>query len=222
MERVTNLEELQTLVRQYQEEIAQTQQQIALVQNNIKQYENMLQNTKALPESLIGLLKSAMGGLAQDTIKLNLQKGDYMAMGQLFDSIYPDVDIIKNLAEGKSTLSADELWKKWSQEVDRATQATFQLSSMQLKDLAENSNALDEHISKLLSTPEGQMEAISAGNQLATIQIEEAQKMRGLMAASIQSSLQSEAKKEKEEQLGVERYKVFVGQSSLLNAQVDE
>jgi P-type conjugative transfer protein TrbJ len=205
-ERITSLEELQTTIKQYQEAIAQTQQQIALVQNNIKQYENMIQNTKTLPQQLLATLKTVLGNLADQTIQLNIQKGDYMALGELFDSIYPGADIIKGLA-GNSNASMDELWDKWTREADRATQATFQLSGMQLQDLAQNSDALSDHISQLLSTPEGQMEAISAGNQLASIQIAEAQKLRSLMATSIQGDAQAAAESEKEKQLVRENWK---------------
>jgi P-type conjugative transfer protein TrbJ len=209
VERVTNLEQLQTLIGQYRESIAQTEQQIALVQNNMRQYENMLLNTRTLPRQLLGVLKNALGSLARDTIRLNVQKGDYMALGQVFDEVYPGLDIIRNLAGGQGDLSADELWDRWSQESDRAALATFQLSGAQLQDLAQNSDALDQHISDLLGTPEGQMEAISAGNQLSAIQIAEAQKLRALMATSIQGATQSSAKREKEEQLAEEHWREF-------------
>ena len=219
MERVTNLEELQTAINQYREAITQTQQQIALVQNAIKQYENMIQNTLKLPDQLLGQLKATLGKLAAETVSLNLQKGDLMAMGQVFDQIYPSVDIMKSLAGGLSDLSPEELWRKWSEEVDRSSQATFQVSAMQLKDLAENSSALDAHIDTLLKTPEGQMEAISAGNQLAAVQIAEAQKLRALLATTVQSSVQYDAKREKEEQLAHENWQNFICEGELLSAQ---
>jgi P-type conjugative transfer protein TrbJ len=220
MERATSLETLQNELRQYQELIQQTQQQIALVQNNIQQYENMLQNTMKLPESLLSSAKGALSDLAKQTAQLNVMKGDYMALGQVFDEVYPGLDMIKNLAGGTSDLSIEEVWQKLSSETDRSAEATFQISGAQLMDLAENSTALDNHISQLLSTPEGQMQAISAGNALSSIQIAEAQKLRALLATSIQSSTQSSEKKEKQEQLAHEQYLNFVGESELLKAQI--
>jgi P-type conjugative transfer protein TrbJ len=99
------------------------------------------------------------------------------------------------------------VWKKWTEEADRAIQATFQVSGMQLQDLSQNSAALEDHINELLSTPEGQMEALTAGNQLASIQIAEAQKLRALMATSIQNAAQESAQFEKERQLARENWK---------------
>jgi P-type conjugative transfer protein TrbJ len=215
MERITNLEELQTALKSYQEAITQTEQQIALVQNNLQQYENMIQNTRTLPEDILRLLSSVFVDLAKDTNVLNLQKGDYMALGQIFDSIYPGLDMIKGMANGQSDLSPEEIWNKWSSEVDRASQATFQMSGAQLQDISENSDALNDYINKLLTTPEGQMQAIQAGNNLAGIQIAESQKLRALIATNIQSTNQYALKNEKNEQVAVEQWRKFTQQNPL-------
>jgi len=205
MDRVTNLEQLQNTIKQYQEAIQQTQQQIALVQNNIQQYQNMLQNTANLPQNLLNEVKGKFSELAKLTNNLKLQKGDYMAMGQVFDDIYPGLDIIKGLAGGDSEMTPGEVWNKWSEEVDRAAQATFQVTGSQLKDLAENSDALDQHIANLLGTPEGQMQAIQSGNSLAAIQVNELRQLRMLMATSIQATTQMAMKDEKRNQLSKEQ-----------------
>lgn len=205
MDRITNLEELQNAIKTYQEAIQQTQQQIQMVANQIKQYENMIQNTVNLPQNILNEMKGKFSELAKLTQNLKLQKGDYMAMGQVFDEIYPGLDIIKGLANGDSTKSIAEVWNEWSQEVDRAAQATFQVTGSQLKDLAENSDALDQHISSLLTTPEGQMQAIQSGNSLAAIQIDELRKLRLLMATNIQATTQMAMKEEKRGQISKEQ-----------------
>lgn len=205
MDRITNLDQLQNQIKMYQEAIQQTQQQIQMVTTQIKQYENMIQNTVNLPENVLNQMKGQFKELAQLTTSLNLQKGDYLAMGQVFDEIYPGMDIIKGLANGDATKSVTEVWDMWSKEVDRAAQATFQVTGRQLKDLAENSDQLDDHISRLLSTPEGQMQAISAGNSLAAIQIDELRQLRMLMATNVQMATQMAMKDEKRKQLSKEQ-----------------
>lgn len=212
MERVTSVEQLQQLMRQYQEAVQQTQQQIALVQNSIKQYETMLQNTKNLPATLLNEVKGRFSELAKLTGQLNTQRGDIFAMSEVFDEVYPDLGLLKNLA-GSSDVA--EVWKKWSQESDRAAEATFQLTGSQLKDIAENSQALDQHIAKLLSTPEGQMEAIQSGNSLAALQVDELRQLRALMATNIQAAIQMNMKNEKREQLSMEQRKIILDGSSL-------
>lgn len=214
MERVTSLEQLKNLMDTYSETIQQTQQQIALVQNNIQQYQNMLQNTANLPKDLLSQAKGQFSQLAKLTNQLKLQKGDYMAMGQVFDEVYPGLELIKNMAGGNGNLNIDQIWKKLSQETDRAAQATFQVTGSQLRDLAENSEALDVHIDKLLSTPEGQMQAIQSGNSLAAIQIDELRQLRALMAVNIQSTVQYQQEQEKKDQISGEMWDAIYDLSS--------
>ena len=215
MERVTSLEQLKNVLNTYHEAIQQTQQQIALVQSNLQQYQNMIQNTVNLPKNLLNQVKGQFNQLAQLTNKLNIQKGDYLAMGQVFDEIYPRLEILKNITSGAGVKDVKEVWEKWSSEVDRAAQATFQLTGSQLKDLGENSEALDRHIGDLLSTPEGQMQAIQSGNSLAAIQIDELRQLRALMATSIQAATQAMMKDEKREQFSVEQREYLLDPSDL-------
>ena len=215
MDRITNLEQLQNALKSYQEAIQQTQQQIQLVQNNIKQYENMVQNTLNLPQNLLNQVKGQFSELAKLTSQLKFQKGDYLAMSQVFDETYPELDLLKTIVDGTSSKTVGEVWEKWSKETDRAAQATFQVTGSQLKDLAEDSEALDRHISDLLSTPEGQMQAIQSGNSLAAIQVNELRQLRALMAAGIQSTTQAMMKNEKREQLSVEQREYLLDDSGL-------
>ena len=90
--------------------------------------------------------------------------------------------------------------------MDRATQATFQLSGHQLKQL-EESGELESYVNSLLDTPEGQQQALMAANQLAALQIQEARQLRELIATKVQSDLASQTKKEKEDQMGEELHR---------------
>ncbi len=207
MERGTSLEQLRTMLSSYHEAIMQTTQQIELVRNNIQQYQNMLKNTLALPGDLINQVKGEFARLAKLTNEINGLKADVLATGEVFDELYPDLEMLKSMAGGD--VSASELWERWSKESDSAARATFQVTGSQLKDLAENSEALDRQIDNLLSTPEGQMQALQSGNSLAAMQVNEMRQLRALMAVSIQASTQGAMKDEKQEQAAEEMKKNF-------------
>lgn len=215
MERITNLEQLQNTLKSYHEAIQQTQQQITLVQNNIQQYQNMVQNTMNLPQNLLNQVKGQFSQLAKLTTELKFQKGDYLALSQVFDETYPDLGLLKTIVDGTGSRSVKDLWDTWSKETDRAAEAAFQITGSQLKDLTDDSEALDRHISDLLSTPEGQMQAIQSGNSLAAIQVDELRQLRALMAASIQASTQAMMKNEKREQLSVEQRDYLLNRDGL-------
>ena len=203
LERATSLEQLKNVANSYLEDVKQTTQQIALVKNNLEQLANMVQNTISLPDNLLSQAKQDLNKLASITTSLNTQKGDIFAMAQIFDEIYPTMDMMGNiLSDPNQTIEG--AWEQWTQAGDRAAESVFQLTGQQLHDLAQNSGAMNDHIDRLLATPEGQMQALQAANNLTALQIEESRKLRELVATAAQAEVMAHMKEEKKEQLAKE------------------
>ena len=190
LDEITRVSQLSELVSQTEQAIQQTEQQINMVRN-------MLQNTAQLPAAINGLTQ-----LAALTTQLSVQVGDYTNLAQIFNSQYPGQSTFSNLSNQQLQSYQDN----WSQKVDTASQATFQLTGKQLADL-QNSGGLQDYINQLITTPDGQMQAIQAGNQLASIQIQEARALRELVATSTQSTISSQMKAEKEEEVRMEQWR---------------
>ena len=188
LDSVTNLQELEQVTRQVHEAMQQTSQQIAMVQNMIK-------NTNPLDAGLRNQYANQLTALARLTNQLNTQRGDYAGIQEAFSRNYPD----RSSFTGMSSQAYRQHYDQWSSEVDRSTMATFQTSGRQLQDL-QDSGQLEAHINNLLNTPEGQMEAVQASNQLAAVQIAEARQLRELLATKAQSDSAAQEKAEKREQ----------------------
>jgi len=213
MERITSVEQLAALKNQVSEAMTQTMQQIEMVRQNVEQYANMVQNTMQLPASLVNELKGNLTRLASLSSTLQTQRGDMVALGQVFMNLFPEQSLFGDLA-GASPLQVEQAnaryeaeWNKWAANVDQATQATFQLSGQQLSDLQQDTERFQQYIDNLLSTPDGQQKAIMAGNQLAALQIQEARQLRELFATQAQSALASQMKGEKESQMQQELWR---------------
>lgn len=223
LDRITNMEQLTSLMKQYQEAVEQTRQQIEMVRQNVEQYQNMLQNTARLPAELMGELNGNLTRLASLSNTLKTQRGDIVALGEIFNNLFPEQGILGDLAgadpAGIEAANAQyrQEWDKWAKSVDAASQATFQLSGQQLADLQSDSSRLQQHIDSLLSTPDGQMKALMAGNQLAALQVQEARQLRELMATQAQSSLASQMKSEKEAQMEQEMWRKLTKTDGLKN-----
>ena len=209
LDRVTNVEQLTNAIKQYQEAVEQTRQQINMVRQNIEQYENMLQNTA----NLVNELKNSLTRLASLSSTLKTQRGDIVALGEIFTNLFPEQALFGTLA-GASPEQVEEAnrryrqeWDKWAESVDQASQATFQLSGQQLADLQRDPAKFQQYIDNLLSTPDGQQKAIMAGNQLSALQVQEARQLRELMATQVQSQLSSQMKAEKESQMSEEAWR---------------
>lgn len=213
LDRITSIEQLQNVIGQYQENIQQTAQQIRMVQQNIEQYANMVQNTMQLPANLINEAKGSLTRLSILTSKLKTQRGDIVALGEIYNSLFPELGFLGGLAA--STPEQVEAanakyrahWDKWAETVDQASQATFQLSGQQLEEMQKNAGRFDQYLDELLSTPDGQQKALMAGNQLSALQVQEARQLRELMATQIQSNLASQVKSEKESQMSEEAWR---------------
>lgn len=213
LDRITSMEQLQNVIGQYQENIQQTAQQIRMVQQNIEQYANMMQNTMQLPANLVNELKGNLTRLANLSSNLKTLRGDIVGLGQIFNSLFPEQALFGELAgaspEQIETANAryQQQWDKWSETVDQASQATFQLSGHQLEDLQKDAGRFQSYLDELLSTPDGQQKAIMAGNQLSALQVQEARQLRELMATQVQSNLASQMKAEKESQMSEEAWR---------------
>lgn len=213
LDRVTNMEQLSTMMKEYQEAIQQTQQQIRMVQQNIEQYQNMLQNTAQLPANLVNELRGNLTRLANLSSNLKTLRGDVTALGSVFTNLFPGQSFLDGIAgAGPAEVDAAnaryrKAWDEWSANVDRAAQATFQLSGQQLDDLQKDPERFQSYLDELLSSPDGQQKAIMAGNQLSALQVQEARQLRELMATQVQNSITSQMKAEKESQMQQELWR---------------
>ena len=216
LDRVTNLSQLTTLTNQYTEAITQTAQQISLVQHAI-------QNTMQLPQAMRGELTGQMTQLANLTNQLRTQRGDYTALAQVFNHLFPAQSTFADLTAASTAEeieAANQQYRqhqdKWSAAVDEASLSTYQLTGRQLDDLA-NAGQLDSYVQSLLDSPDGQMKAMQAGNQLAALQLQEQRELRELVATSTQSALAAQMKAEKEDQLEREQWREAM-QTTILRA----
>jgi P-type conjugative transfer protein TrbJ len=213
LEQITSVDQLATLNSQLLEDITQTIQQIEMVRQNVEQYANMLQNTAQLPSNLVNELRGNFTRLANLSSTLRTQRGDMVALGQVFMNLFPEQSLFGNLA-GASPAQVEQAnvryeaeWDKWAANVDQATQATFQLSGQQLADLQQDPERFQSYMDNLLSTPDGQQKALMAGNQLTALQVQEARQLRELVATQAQSAMASQMKTEKESQMQQELWR---------------
>ena len=225
LERVTSLEKLQQVYKQVSEAMTQTEKQITMVQQNMDRYKNMLQNTVKLPMSVLGSMKGTFSQLSSLSQGLNLQRGDASALSQIFKATYANRGAIKDLfktskpdgapmTEEERAASEAAFLKMREQiekEAEQAQEAAFQESGGQIEEIEQKAAELDSKLDDLLLTPDGQMKALEAGNQIATMQLRESQRLRQLLAVSIQSSVQRDMKDEKEKQLEEEAWRAATG-----------
>jgi len=202
LERVTNLEKLKEVYTQVSEALKQTEQQIQLVKTTFDQYQNMLKNTMGLPSNIIGQVKGEFSKLMSLTKELDVLRGDASGLSQVFRTVYSGRSTLEGVAKlADAPQQYREMFKKMAEDLDRAQEAAFQASGKQIQDMEEKAAELDSQLDGLLETPEGQMQAIQAGNQIAGMQLQEMQKLRSLLAVVSQADIQKQAQDSKRQQI---------------------
>lgn len=202
LDRITNLSQLQELYTQVSEAIEQTQQQIQMVTNTFDQLENMIKNTVSLPGQIKSKLQGEFNKLMSLTRSLDTLRGDAEGLSQIFDQVYTGRTGIQGIAGSANAASQyREMYSRMADDADRAQKAVVQVSGQQIQELEEKAAELDSQLNDLLDTPEGQMQAIQAGNQLAGMQLHEMQKLRQLLAVSAQADVQKLAEDSKRQQI---------------------
>lgn len=86
----------------------------------------------------------------------------------------------------------------------------------------EESGELRDYLDNLLSKPEGHMQALEAGNQLAALQIEEIRQFRELMATQAQHQTLKEMKEEKQDEMANAQHQEATKTDKLKNGPKNE
>lgn len=203
MDRVTNIDQLRQMVQDYGIYMEQLEKQSLILTESIKQTTIALKNTKGLPDGLLEEATYNLIDLADITAGIYSSRGDVVALAEIFEELYPDFESIGELVRNPDE-SMREYWNKMTQKTEQTIQDTFLLSSSQLHDMTQNRDDLNKHIEKLLKEPDGQMQALSAGNALGAMQVQEMRELRLLIAKSVEMATVAAMESEKEKQMANE------------------
>ncbi|WP_306150243.1 MULTISPECIES: P-type conjugative transfer protein TrbJ [unclassified Roseibium] len=181
---ILNNSELIALGGQNAEQIAnQVQQignQIQMIENQISIYENMLQNTLSLPDQIWGEVEQNLTQLQS-----LVQKGQGLAfsMGNLDDTLKQRFQSYaqfgKNgLPDGQSFSTLYQGWSETNRDTISSTLNAAGYTSDQFATEEEIMRQLREHS----QSAEGQKQALQVGHEIAAQQVEQMQKLRGLVS----------------------------------------
>jgi len=199
-------------IAQFAEEIAKLEQQVSMMEQNLRQLPNMLKSNP-----IEGLNK-----LAALTNQAATLRADQSTMIQVFNELYPDQSQFAQLAGASDAEieAANAAYQKnyddWSAKLDTGIMATFQVTGRQLQEMSD-SGQLEGYISNLLQTPNGQEQALEAGNQLAAMQLQDSMKTRELIATMAQGQALKDAKAEKRDEMSQEMWKAATKSDKLKN-----
>jgi P-type conjugative transfer protein TrbJ len=142
-------------------------------------YENMLQNTAQLPEHIWGQVERDLEQL-RDVV--NQGQGIAFSMGNADDVLRQRfksyADLRENLPNRESFSSAYQSWSDTNRDTIAGTLSAASLTADQF----DTEESTMEKLRGMSESSDGQMKALQVGHKIAAQQVEQMQKLRGLVS----------------------------------------
>lgn len=164
---------------QVENQLTQIGQLAEQIQNQLKMYENMLQNTAQLPDHIWG---EVMGDLEQLRDVVSQGQGIAFSMGNADDVLQQRfksyADLRQNLPNKENFSSAYQSWSDTNRDTIAGTLSAASLTADQF----DTEESTMEKLRGMSESSDGQMKALQVGHQIAAQQVEQMQKLRGLVS----------------------------------------
>ncbi|WP_312405371.1 P-type conjugative transfer protein TrbJ [Rhizobium sp.] len=166
-------------VEQIANQAQQISHQVTQIQNQLDQYRTMLQNLEKLPDNIWGQAQNDLNRLRQLT-----QQGDGIAfsMGSLDDVLkqrFPSFsDFASGVDSGQDFSQSYENWSQTNRDTIGGTLAQAGLTAQQF----DTEQGTMKQLQQQSQSAVGQMQALQVGHSIASQQVDQMQKLRGLIA----------------------------------------
>jgi len=164
---------------QVENQLTQISQLAEQIQNQLKMYDNMLQNTARLPDHIWGQVEQDLGQL-RDVVRQG--EGIAFSMGNADDVLQQRfksyADLKANLPNKESFSTA---YQKWS-DTNRGTIAGTLSAASLTADQFDSEESTMKELRGMSESTDGQMKALQVGHQIAAQQVDQMQKLRGLVS----------------------------------------
>lgn len=164
---------------QVHNQLTQINQLAQQIETQLNIYQNMLQNTATLPEHIWGQVEADINQL-----RSIIETGQSIAfsMGNADDVLqqrFQSYSILRTNLPNNATFSSS--YQTWS-DTNRETIASTLRAASLTSDQFTTEEATMSSLRSMSETADGQMKALQVGHQLAAQQVEQTQKLRGLVA----------------------------------------
>ncbi|KJF70689.1 P-type conjugative transfer protein TrbJ [Agrobacterium rhizogenes] len=164
---------------QVNNQITQISQLAEQIQNQINIYKNLLQNTAQLPNHIWGQVVNDLNKL-QNIVAQG--QGVAFSMGNVDDVLKQRfqsfADMKSNLPDGQSFSSTYQNWSDTNRDTITGTLKAANLTAEQFSSEESTMSSLRS----MSESADGQMKALQVGHQIATQQVAQMQKLRGLVS----------------------------------------
>jgi type IV secretion system protein TrbJ len=179
-------------------------QQVQMVQNNFLRYANMLQNTRVLPNQMVGPVLQDLNQLARIVVGGQALAYSMSNLNARFASTYP------GYSQAYNPNAYYQNYANWSQTSLDTTFSSLRAMGLQGQEL-QNTQSFLTAMRQRMMTPQGRLDAVQIGTEVSEQQVEQLLLLRQLMILDLQSKQAYQAAQVQNEQAAAAGEQTFFG-----------
>jgi type IV secretion system protein TrbJ len=179
-------------------------QQVQMVQNNFLRYANMLQNTRVLPNQMVGPVLQDLNQLARVVVGGQALAYSISNLNARFASTYP------GYSQAYNPNAYYQNYANWSQTSLDTTFSSLRAMGLQGQEL-QNTQSFLTAMRQRMMTPQGRLDAVQIGTEVSEQEVEQLLLLRQLMILDLQSKQAYQATQIQNEQAAAAGEQTFFG-----------
>jgi len=179
-------------------------QQVQMVQNNFLRYANMLQNTRVLPNQMVGPVLQDLNQLARVVVGGQALAYSMSNLNARFASTYP------GYSQAYNANAYYQNYANWSQTSLDTTFSSLRAMGVQGQEL-QNTQTFLTAMRQRMMTPQGRLDAVQIGTEVSEQEVEQLLLLRQLMILDLQSKQAYQATQIQNEQAAAAGEQTFFG-----------
>lgn len=154
------------------------------LQTQIQQYQNLVTQGTGLPDSMSGSIASDLKSVVNIYNRSQALGRQIQNMDSQFNTAFPGFDSYLNQAANSAEVPAQDRYQKWSQQGRDNVITAMEAANLNTSTFEPEDAQLARMVARSQSAV-GRMQAIQAGNEIASQNVQQLQKLRDLMATQI-------------------------------------
>lgn len=154
------------------------------LKTQIQQYQNMVTQGTGLPDSMFGSIAADLKSVVNIYNRSQALGRQIQNMDSQFNTAFPGFDSYLNQAANSAEVPAQDRYQKWSQQGSDNVKTAMEAANLNTSTFEPEDAQLARMVARSQSAV-GRMQAIQAGNEIASQNVQQLQKLRDLMATQI-------------------------------------
>ncbi|HAM4888900.1 P-type conjugative transfer protein TrbJ [Escherichia coli] len=150
----------------------------------IQQYQNMVTQGTGLPDSMFGSIAADLKSVVNIYNRSQALGRQIQNMDAQFNTAFPGFESYLNQAANSAEVPARDRYRKWSEQGRDNVRTALEAASVNTGTFESEDAQLDRMVARSQSAV-GRMQAIQAGNEIASQNVQQLQKLRDLLATQI-------------------------------------